>query len=404
MKNIYARRRRLASAVAGTALLGVSALTGISAANAASSGGPLGSLSVSAGAVPGSGTATLTSNNVVKSVTTFDNPGCATLPPQYSGANMVPSTITIGTKTYSAPAVAQWHEGPVFSESTLTGIFCDAPDGSVINGVNAKVSQHRLAWQVDYSCQPAGTPVTGTLLADPSSDTVQGSPTTIPASGTLPEACGGTTTPPAALALSSASGAAGSPFVITGTGYHAGESVTLQFHSTPTTLGTVTVTADGSFSLSTAVPSSATPGAHTVSATAPSTGTQTLSFTVTKADGGPGEPSTPGTSTPTPTSTSTPIPTATATATDNGGSPAPTGSGLGSTAGGSPVTTNSGSAAPVGAPATTSSSGRGLGIQTAVASSTADVSGQLVWSVAAGIAGIALVALAFLTGRRRKHV
>lgn len=400
MKKLPRRARTWAAAISGTTMLGVSAFTGISAANAASSGGPLGSLVVTAGTVPGSGTATLTSNNVVKSVTTFDNPGCATLPPQYSGENMVPSTITIGTKTYAAPPVAQWNEGPVFSESTLSGVFCDASDGSVINGVNAKFSQHRLAWQVDYSCQPAGTPVKGTLLADPSSDTVQGSPTTIPANGTLPEACGGMTTPPAALALSNVSGAAGSPFTITGTGYHAGEPVTLQFHSTPTTLGTVTVTAGGSFSLSTAVPSSATPGAHTVTATAPSTGTQTLSFTVTKADGGPGEPSTPGTSTPTPTST--PIPTATAT--DNGGTPAPTGSGSGSTTGGSPVTTNSGSAAPVGAPATTSSSGRGLGIQTAVASSTAGVSGQVVWSVAAGIAGIALVALAFITGRRRKHV
>ena len=398
MKKLPRQARSWAAAISGTAMLGLSAFTGISAANAASSGGPLGSLVVTAGTIPGSGTVTLTSNNVVKSVTTFDNPGCATLPPQYSGANMAPSTITIGTRTYSAPAVSPWHEGAVFSENTLSGVFCEAPDGSVINGVNAKVSQHRLAWQVDYSCQPAGTPVKGALLADPSPDTVEGSPTTLPANGTLPEACGATTPPQtrAALALSKAQGVAGSPFVITGTGYHLGETVTLQFHSTPTTLGTATVKADGSFSLSTAVPGSATPGAHTVTATAPSTGTQSLAFTVTKANGGPGNPGTPSTSIPTPT----PIPTPT----DNGSTPAPTGSSSGATAGGSPVVTNSGGAVPVGAPTSTPPAGRGLGIQTAVASHRADASGQFVWSATAGVAGIGLVTLAFVTGRRRKHV
>jgi hypothetical protein len=71
----------------------------------------------------------------------------------------------------------------------------------------------------------------------------------------------------AAVAVSPSSGAPGSPITVTGSGWTAGEKVTVSFKAhdgTKTTLGSATANASGSFSLATSVPAGATPGSASI--------------------------------------------------------------------------------------------------------------------------------------------
>ncbi len=89
---------------------------------------------------------------------------------------------------------------------------------------------------------------------------------TLPATGT-------TVTPPALIWTFDVKGLdlnhvhPGDKFTITGVGLPPGSVITIELHSTPVTLGTVTVAPDGTFSLSGTIPANVDPGAHHIVAT-----------------------------------------------------------------------------------------------------------------------------------------
>jgi YVTN family beta-propeller protein len=80
-------------------------------------------------------------------------------------------------------------------------------------------------------------------------------------------------------------GVDGRSVTVTGSQFAPGSVLTVSIASTPTTLGTVTVAADGTFTATYTVPCSIPGGAHTISATAVSG--QSASFPVTLTDCGP---------------------------------------------------------------------------------------------------------------------
>jgi hypothetical protein len=196
------------------------------------------------------------------------------------------------------------------------------------------------------------------------------------------------TAPQPVLALSANSGTPSTHFTATGTRYTPGESVTLEFHSTPVTLGTVTVGADGTFALPTEVPADAAVGAHTVTATAAPTGTQSAPFTVTGTPQGVSSPN--GGTTPADAPVTTIVAGAAATGTIATGTTA-----TDTTVTGTQVT---------GAPG----AGRGLAVQTAVAASpaTADGTALGILSAVTGLFGLGFAALFALqfprSGRQRQ--
>jgi len=77
----------------------------------------------------------------------------------------------------------------------------------------------------------------------------------------------------------------GASFRLTGTGFAAGERTTVELHSEPVTLGTLTADASGRLSGTFTVPSSVTAGTHTLVVTGPTTGTVTLVVAVDPATG-----------------------------------------------------------------------------------------------------------------------
>lgn len=65
--------------------------------------------------------------------------------------------------------------------------------------------------------------------------------------------------------------AGGQPITITGSGWVPGETITLTLHSDPMVLGTTTADASGDWSVTVTIPTSATCGEHTITATGSAT-------------------------------------------------------------------------------------------------------------------------------------
>lgn len=88
------------------------------------------------------------------------------------------------------------------------------------------------------------------------------------------------------LVLGASTVVAGGSLKVTGSGFAAGSELVIELRSTPTRLGTVTVSATGGFTTTVTVPASVDPGLHTVRVTLPD-GTQVqAALTVTAAPGG----------------------------------------------------------------------------------------------------------------------
>lgn len=189
--------------------------------------------------------------------------------------------------------------------------------------------------------------------------------------------------------LSTSTAVPGATFTISGSGLTPGTVLTIVFHSTPTVLGTTTVQPDGTYSFTGAVPADAPAGAHEVQAVAADgTVLVALPFTVSAATG-----TTPGTGTTTtaPVTGNTPAGSEGAVATSielNVGAD-------GEAANGQVVASADGGADNAKAP------GRGMKVQTAVAASTG--APQFGWSVLSGAAGLAMLGLGFLGFRRTRE-
>jgi LPXTG-motif cell wall-anchored protein len=66
------------------------------------------------------------------------------------------------------------------------------------------------------------------------------------------------------VGVSDATVTAGESVTVSGSGWQAGSSVSLSFHSAPTSLGSANVRADGTFSTGVTIPSSASAGTHLI--------------------------------------------------------------------------------------------------------------------------------------------
>lgn len=91
-----------------------------------------------------------------------------------------------------------------------------------------------------------------------------------------------------AIELSATSVAAGGTVEVTGSGFEEGLELVLELRSTPVEVGTATVAADGTFSVTVTIPKDTTVGAHTLAAIQPDGAEATASLTVTAAGGGGG--------------------------------------------------------------------------------------------------------------------
>ena len=68
---------------------------------------------------------------------------------------------------------------------------------------------------------------------------------------------------PAAVSVSTTTPAPGASLAISGSGFEPGETISLVFHSTPTSLGSVTADSSGAFSTSVTIPAGAS-GSHEI--------------------------------------------------------------------------------------------------------------------------------------------
>jgi hypothetical protein len=87
------------------------------------------------------------------------------------------------------------------------------------------------------------------------------------------------------VTLSASTVAIGGQLTVTGSGFPANVSETIVLHSTPATLGTVTTSSTGTFSLTATVPGSVGSGSHTVVTSGSSPVTVTVPLTVTGGSG-----------------------------------------------------------------------------------------------------------------------
>jgi uncharacterized repeat protein (TIGR02543 family) len=115
----------------------------------------------------------------------------------------------------------------------------------------------------------------------------------------------------------------GDTITITGSGFDPGEQVTVELHSSPVTLGTVTANAAGNISGAVVIPADTEVGEHTIVVVS-AAGTFTSPITVTAADPAPSESPSPSV-TPSEAPSATPTPAATATPVATGGDLSATG-------------------------------------------------------------------------------
>jgi len=91
------------------------------------------------------------------------------------------------------------------------------------------------------------------------------------------------------IALDKSTVAAGGSVTITGEGFEAGDELTIELRSTPVELGTVAVSADGTFSITVLIPKSTSAGAHTLAVIQSDGAEATAALTVTTAGAGGGD-------------------------------------------------------------------------------------------------------------------
>jgi 5'-nucleotidase len=184
-------------------------------------------------------------------------------------------------------------EGVDLGEADVTD---GALDVAAVVPAGTAAGEYTLRVAVEPSGTVAQLPVTVEAAAeqpaDPSpepSDPAGPSPEPSDPAGPSPEPTPGDEDPASAgqqLELGARTVAQGGSLTVTGSGFVAGETVSVELHSTPVLLAEVAVAQDGTFTAQVTVPAGASVGAHTVVATAES-GTASAELTVTAAAGTP---------------------------------------------------------------------------------------------------------------------
>jgi 5'-nucleotidase len=90
------------------------------------------------------------------------------------------------------------------------------------------------------------------------------------------------------ITLGATSVAAGGTVMVNGSGFDAGLDLVIELRSTPVQVGTVTVSGDGTFSVSVTIPKNTPVGAHTLAVIQPDGAEATAALTVTAAAGSGG--------------------------------------------------------------------------------------------------------------------
>jgi hypothetical protein len=171
---------------------------------------------------------------------------------------------TVGTAPDVPASVTISYQPPIVLTTTTSTIPVSTGAQFVLTGQDATGASVDVSASAVLTISPDGS-CSGTtcIPADPGPHTVTATLRDLTALASL-TATAASTPPMPEVLLSSSSVQAGGSLTVTGTGFADSTTLSVELHSTPVTLGTITTTDTGAFSINVTIPSDTSVGTHDI--------------------------------------------------------------------------------------------------------------------------------------------